>query len=203
VQHVIETIRAMSAYEIAATLLAVAYLVLVIRENVWCWPAALASTLLSMIVFYDARLYMEYALQYFYAAMAVFGWYQWKYGGRRHAGLAISVWSWRRHAIAIAAIGALSVAFGAVLSARTQAANPFIDSFTTVGALVTTYMVTKKVLENWVYWLVIDSVTVYLYCLRELWAFAALFVLYLVLVVVGFKAWIRQWQAEQATGAVA
>lgn len=188
----------MSPFELVAVLLAVAYLVLVIRENIWCWPAALGSTLLSLIVFADARLYMESALQVFYAAMAVYGWHQWLRGGSRGEGVAIEVWPWRRHVIAIGAILALSGVSGALLAAGTDAALPYLDSFTTIAALVTTYMVAKKILENWLYWLVIDSVSIYLYISRELFLFAALFAGYLVLIVIGYRTWQRQWRAERS-----
>jgi len=187
----------MSPLELVAVLLAVLYLVLVIRENVWCWPAALGGTLLSLIVFVDAKLYMESALQVFYAAMALYGWQQWLRGGDRGEGVAIGVWPWHRHALAVGAILALTWACGAVLAARTDAALPYLDSFTTIAALVTTYMVAKKVLENWIYWFVIDSVSVYLYVSRELFLFAALFVGYLVLIVIGYRAWVRQWRTER------
>src|SRR5690606_37314932 len=183
----------MSPLELVAVLLAVLYLVLVIRENVWCWPAALGGTLLSLIVFVDAKLYMESALQVFYAAMALYGWHQWLRGGDRGEGVAIGVWPWSWHVLALATIGFTTWVFGALLESRTDAALPYLDSFTTVAALVTTYMVAKKVLENWVYWFVIDSVSIYLYVSRELYLFAALFVGYLVLIVIGFRAGSRQW----------
>ena len=199
-QHVIDTLAAMSPLEIAAVFFAVAYLLLVIRENVLCWPAALIGVLLSLVVFYDARLYMESALQIFYAGMAVYGWYEWRHGGRRGQGVAISVWSWRYHALAIGATVVLTAVAGTLLRAYTDAAYPYLDSFTTIGALITTYMVARKVLENWVYWFVIDALLVYLYGARGLFLFAALFVGYLVLVVIGFRAWMRQWNAERAAG---
>jgi nicotinamide mononucleotide transporter len=183
--------------ELAAVVLAVLYLVLVIRENVWCWPAALAGTLLSLVVFVDARLYMESALQVFYAAMALYGWRQWLRGGERGEGVAIGIWPWHRHALAIGAILALTWVFGAILTARTDAALPYLDSFTTIAALVTTYMVAKKVLENWIYWFVIDALSIYLYVSRELYLFAALFAGYLVLIVIGYRAWSRQLRRQR------
>lgn len=202
-QHIAEAIAAMSVLEIAATVFAIAYLLLVIKENVWCWPAALASVALSLVVFYEAKLYMESALQFFYGGMAIFGWYQWRHGGRRGEGVGIQVWAWRRHAIVIATILVMSVLFGTLLRVYTDAALPFLDSFTTIAAIFTTYMVTKKVLENWVYWFVIDGISVYLYGSRGLFLFAALFIGYLVLVVIGFRAWTRQWHSERAGAEVA
>ena len=75
-------------------LLGVLYLVLAIRENLWCWPAAFVSSVLTIVVMFGARLYSEAALNVFYAAMAIYGWYQWRYGGRGQGApeLPIGVW---------------------------------------------------------------------------------------------------------------
>jgi len=185
----------MSVAEVVAVLLAITYLLLVIRQNVLCWAAALASVLIYLVIFFNAQLYMESALQIFYAAMAVYGWYQWKYGGIEHQGLRIVTWRLHIHAIVIGGILGLTLGFGWVLSA-TDAAFPYLDSFTTVAAVITTYMVTRKVLENWAYWFVIDGLSVYLYVSRELYLTAGLFVLYLFMILIGFRCWWREWRSE-------
>lgn len=185
----------MSVAEVVAVLLAITYLLLVIRQNILCWAAALASVLIYLVIFFNAQLYMESALQIFYAAMAVYGWYQWKYGGIEHQGLRIVTWRLHIHAIVIGGILGLTLGFGWVLSA-TDAAFPYLDSFTTVAAVITTYMVTRKVLENWAYWFVIDGLSVYLYVSRELYLTAGLFVLYLVMILIGFRCWWREWRTE-------
>jgi nicotinamide mononucleotide transporter len=194
-------IAAMSALEAAAVGFGLLYLLLAIRQNILCWPAALIGVLLSLVLFYEARLYMEAALQIFYAAMAFYGWQQWRNGRRgvAHADgdLPVSVWSARQHALAITSILAASGVFGWALS-HTDAAFPYADSFTSIAAIVTTYMVAKKVLENWIYWFVIDGISVYLYTARELHLYAALFMLYLVLVVFGFIRWLRDWREQAA-----
>jgi nicotinamide mononucleotide transporter len=164
---------------------------------VLCWPAALISGALFLVLFYDARLYMEAALQIFYIAMAVYGWHQWRLGGTEHTGVTITLWSARAHVVTIVAVILLSAAFGAALAARTDAALPYADSFTTIGALVATYMVTKKVLENWIYWFVLDTVSVFVYVARELYLSALLFLLYLVLIVIGYRRWRRDFDAEK------
>ena len=195
-------LSAVSPLEMVSVAFALAYLVLAIRQNILCWVAALISTLLSLVLFFEARLYPETALQVFYAAMAIYGWYQWR-GDRRGDGpgaseeLPVSVWPWKRHALAIGGMLATAAVLGTWLS-RTNAAFPYLDSFTSVGAVVTTYMVAKKVLENWIYWLVIDGLTLYIYWQRELYLYAALFVVYLVLVVIGFYRWHRDWRAQPA-----
>lgn len=185
----------MSVAEVVAVLLAITYLLFVIRQNILCWAAALASVLIYLVIFFNAQLYMESALQIFYAAMAVYGWYQWKYGGIEHQGLRIVTWRLHIHAIVIGGILGLTLGFGWVLSA-TDAAFPYLDSFTTVAAVITTYMVTRKVLENWAYWFVIDGLSVYLYVSRELYLTAGLFVLYLFMILIGFRCWWREWRTE-------
>jgi nicotinamide mononucleotide transporter len=187
----------MGTLEILAVAFAVAYLLLVIRQNVLCWPAALTSVLLSLVVLFEARLYMDAALQVFYAAMAVYGWYQWMYGGAGHQGVSIATWSLRAHAATLVLILFLGLGLGALMS-RTDAAFPYADALTSVAAIITTYMVAKKVLENWLYWFVIDAVSAYLYFARELFLFTGLFLFYLVLIVIGFQRWLREWQAQQA-----
>jgi nicotinamide mononucleotide transporter len=186
-----------SAIEALAVVFAILYLALAIRQSALCWPAGLVSVALSLALFYDARLYMESALQVFYIAISLYGWYEWRRGGARHEGVAITLWSARTHAVCIAVIAVVTVLFGAVLARTTDAALPYVDSFTTVAAIVTTWMVARKILENWIYWFVIDAVSIYLYRMRGLDLYAALFVLYLVLVVIGFRRWLLDWRAQR------
>ena len=176
------------------------YLVLAIRESLWCWPAAFLSSVLTLAVVLGARLYSEVALNAYYAAMAVYGWYQWHYGGRRRgaAELPIGVWPLKMHALAIGGSLALSVVVGWLMSRYTQAAFPYLDAFLAVSSVVTTYMVARKLLENWLYWLVIDGLWLYVYQQRGLYLFVALFALYLVLVVIGLARWHRDWRAQSA-----
>ena len=191
-------VQQMSPLEAAGVLLSIAYLVLAIRENLWCWPAAFLSSVITIAVMFGARLYSEAGLNVFYAAMAVYGWYQWRYGGA-HAGkreLPISVWPLEAHALAIGGSLAASAIVGWSMSRYTDAAFPYFDAFVTVSSIVTTYMIARKILENWLYWLVVDSLSMYLYLQRGLYLYVALFALYLVLVVIGFVRWRRDWRAQ-------
>jgi nicotinamide mononucleotide transporter len=195
---------AMSPLEVASVAFGLAYLVLAVQQNILCWPAALIGTLLSLVLFVEARLYPESALQLFYAAMAVYGWRQWQRrdvaGDSAPAELPVSVWPLKYHALAISGTLIVAAVLGVLLS-RTNAAFPYLDSFTSVAAVVTTYMVAKKILENWIYWLVIDGLTLYIYWSRELYLYAGLFAIYLVLVVVGFQRWHRDWRTQSALAA--
>ena len=196
----------MSPEEAAAVVLAVIYLVLAIREIRWCWVAGFASALLYLDVFFRASLYMEAALQVFYMAMAVYGWWCWRPPGaaaqdagdtranlpdiqRRPA-------TW--HALAIAGVVVLAAVNGFILHRTTDAAWPYLDSFISWGSILTTWMVAKKLLENWCYWLILDSLTLGLALERGLHLTAVLFGLYLVLVVVGWRRWLLRWRAATA-----
>ena len=191
-------VQQLSPLEAAGVLFSVLYLVLAIRESLWCWPAAFISSVLTIVVMFGARLYSEAALNVFYAAMAVYGWYQWRYGGAKSGrrDLPISVWPLATHSVAIGGSIALSAVIGWLMSRYTDAVFPFFDAFVTVSSIVTTYMVARKILENWIYWLVVDSLSLYLYWQRELYLYAGLFALYLVLVVIGLVRWHRDWRAQ-------
>lgn len=178
-----------------AVALALAYLVLAIRESRWCWMAGMASTAIYLVIMYRAALYMESALQVFYLGVSAYGWWHW--GGRRHE-LPITVWPWRAHAFALVALLALSVASGTWLSRNTDAAFPWLDSFITWGSVLTTWMVARKVFDNWAYWFVIDSLAIYVYLNRGLAMTAVLYAVYLVLVVVGWRTWRRRMVVQPA-----
>lgn len=175
--------------ETIAVLLSIAYLLLAMAENSLCWYCAFISTAIYVWIFGDVNLYMESALNVYYMAMAIYGWYQWRQGGESSSGIAISRWDPRQHLTAIAVILIATGISGYLLASSTDAVFPFLDSFTTWGSVLTTYMVARKVVENWIYWIVINSVSIFLFIDRELYQTAGLFCLYLILAVIGYIAW--------------
>ena len=177
------------AWEAIAVVLAITYLVLAIRQNIWCWAAAAISTVIYLFIMFEAKLYMESALQLFYLAMAAYGWYQWRQYGQSKEPLQVRTWPLTYHLFAIASVFILVFVSGHLLSEYSDAAMPHVDSFTTWGAVIATYMVARKILENWVYWFVIDAVSVGLYLNRGLFLTALLFVFYLVLIILGYRSW--------------
>lgn len=196
--QLLAAIQAMSGWEMLAVLLALAYLLLAVKERIECWYFAFVSTAIYIFLFWDVNLLMESALQVYYLAMAVYGWWQWQKQGDAKQSVTIHTWSLKQHGLAITLIVVLASVSGYFLSENSSAALPYLDSFTTVGAVVTTYMVARKVLENWLYWIAVDGVSIYLYIDRELYLTAILFVLYVIIVIIGFMKWMPLYRAQQA-----
>ena len=176
--------------ELAAAALALAYVPLAIGQRLSCWIAAFVSAVLYVWVFFSARLYMESALNAFFAAMAVYGFWQWQHG-REGGALAVSRWPVVRHVLALLGIAAVAAVNAFFLARFTPAANPFIDSMLTWSSVFTTFLVARKVYENWYWWLLIDSVSVCLYFTRHLYLTMLLYAVYVVLCVVGMREWRR------------
>ncbi|MFC1776432.1 nicotinamide riboside transporter PnuC [Pseudomonadota bacterium] len=192
-QTLLTAAQSMSLLEVVAVVFAMAYLLLAVRENVLCWLFAFLSTAIYTVLFWDVSLLMESALNVYYMAMAVYGWYQWTRGGTNggdepHA-LAIRSMSGQQHALVITAIAILCVVSGYLLSEHSSAAWPYVDSFTTWASVITTYLVARKYLQNWLYWIVIDTVSIPLYIDRGLNLTALLFVAYVVIAVIGYFKW--------------
>jgi nicotinamide mononucleotide transporter len=184
--------------ETVAVALSIAYLILAMKENSLCWYCAFVSTAIYVVIFGDVSLYMESALNGYYMAMAIYGWYQWQRGGSANQGVALSIWTTRQHFMAIGLILLLTVISGYLLTVTTEARLPYIDSFTTWASVVTTVMVARKVLENWLYWIVINSVSIFLYIDRELYQTAAMFVVYLVLAIIGYFTWRKNYLEQDS-----
>jgi nicotinamide mononucleotide transporter len=192
-QSLLAAVQSMPPWEATAVVFAIIYLLLAVREKVLCWLFAFISTAIFTILFWDVSLLMDSALNVYYMAMAVFGWYQWTRGGSddgdRPQALAVQSMSAGQHILTIIAIVMLSVTSGYLLSEHSHAAWPYVDSFTTWASVISTYLVTRKYLQNWLYWIVIDAVSVPLYIERGLSLTALLFVAYIVIAVVGYFSW--------------
>ncbi|MEM7278489.1 MAG: nicotinamide riboside transporter PnuC [Pseudomonadota bacterium] len=174
--------------ELVAVALAIAYLILAIRQNIWCWAAAFFSTGIYVFLYFEVALRMESALNVFYMAVAVYGFWQWR-GGARNIALPVTRYRWSRHLIAIVVILMLSALSGSLLQEFTIASFPYLDSLTTWASVWATILVARKELYNWFYWAAIDSVSIFLYLNKGLGLTACLFVFYLFLIPIGYRSW--------------
>lgn len=194
-------IAATSPWEACAALLGLAYLLLAVRRNLWCWLCAFASTAIYLVLFAQAKLYMQSVLQVFYLAMAIYGFIEWRRGSTELGEVLIRSWSWQRHAIAAIAIVLATLLNGWLLARGTDAVAPYLDSFVTWSSVVTTWMIARRLIENWLYWILIDSLAAYLYFTQQFFVTTLLFLLYVGIVVRGYVQWRRQ-HALQLAGAM-
>ena len=201
-EKLLSQLLATSPWEAAAALLGLAYLLLAVRRNLLCWLCAFISTAIYLVLFAHARWYMQSVLQVFYLAMAVYGFIDWRKGRTTDGEVVIRSWTPAHHTAVAAVVVVASVVNGWLLAHNTDAAAPYVDSFITWGSVVTTWMVARRVIENWLYWVVVDAVAAWLYFTQGLLVTGLLFTIYLGIVVHGYFVWRRQ-QAQQRLAGVA
>ena len=193
-----------TALELIATVLALSYTVLAIRHSLWCWPAALASTVLTLQIMLSANLYTDALLQLYYAGMALYGWWNWQQL-RNQTGQAQQVveWRWQQHVVLISLTALAGLCLGFLMQRYTSTDFAWLGAQISCFAVVTTYLVAKKVVSNWLYWIVIDAASIYMYLQKDLYFFSALFVIYTLTAASGYFAWrsnYRQQQLNNASG---
>jgi nicotinamide mononucleotide transporter len=183
--------------EIAATLLGAAYVILAARRNRLCWAAGALSSVLVGALSFVRELPMQGALNAYYVGMAMYGFWNWS----RMSGegeLPVGTLALRWHLVAAAVIVPLSWATAGILARETQAAWPLLDSLTTWFSLFATWLVARARIENWIYWIIIDGVLVYLYYMQGLPVLALQFAVFTGLALSGFIAWRRRLGAQAA-----
>jgi nicotinamide mononucleotide transporter len=190
----------MHSLELAATLLALAYVILALKQSLWCWPAALLSTVLFTHVMWQSALLSDALLQLYYAAMALYGWWRWqqlRQSAPDQRG-PVYEWAWQRHAVLIGVTAIAGVALGAFMANYTQADFAYLDAQTTVFSVVATWLVARKLVSNWLYWVVIDAVSIFVYAQKHLYFLTGLFMLYTVIAIAGYFIWRSHYQQQPA-----
>ena len=188
----------MSPLELFAALIGAISVWLSVRQNIWSWPTAIVNVVLYAIVFYEAKLYADMGLQVIYAILSIYGWYEWLYGGAGHTELRVSRTGARLGALLALIAAAGSALLGVFLHHSTDAALPFMDSFLSSTSLVAQWMMTKKLLENWLVWIGVDVLYVGMFIFKGLFLTAGLYAVFLALAVKGYLDW-RRSIAAQAT----
>jgi len=187
ISNISSAFLAQSPLEVVAVVSALLYLVLVVRENIWCWFFAFVSTAIYIYLFYSVALLSESVLNAYYLVMAVYGWWQW-HKGKSHDATRIKRWGFSIH-IKILVVCTLLVPIVGYGMSQLGAAFPYLDAFVALLAVVATLMVAYKVFENWYYWLLIDTLSIYLFWQKQMYLTALLFVIYIALIFVGIKHW--------------
>lgn len=192
------SLESVSSLELLAALIGAISVYLSVRQNIWSWPTAIVNVVVYAVVFYQAKLYADMGLQVIYAALSIYGWYEWLYGGENRTELHVSRTGPRLGALLTGIALAGSALVGVLLRGATDAALPFIDSFLSSTSLVAQWMMTKKKLENWLVWIGVDVLYVGMFIFKHLYVTAGLYAVFLALAVRGHIDW-RRSMAELAS----
>jgi nicotinamide mononucleotide transporter len=179
-----------SPLEVFAAGFGVVSVFLATRQNIWSWPTAIVNVALYTVVFFEGRLYGQMGLQLVYLVLSAYGWYQWLHGGEQHGQLRVSR-APARLLVLLAVANVTAWIALATLLRRTDAALPGLDAFLTTTSLIAQWMMTRKILENWILWIAVDLIYVPMFISQRLYATAVLYAAFLVLAVMGFVEWRR------------
>ncbi|HCT46203.1 MAG TPA: aminotransferase [Phycisphaerales bacterium] len=189
----------MSGIEFVAALMGVLSVWLTVRQNIWCWPTGLVMVGLYIWIFFDAKLYSDAGLQVVYVVLCSYGWYHWARGGDRESALHVT----RLKSTAFTAWWLAGLGFagllGFIMSTRTDASMPYPDAVTTVLSLVAQFLMTRKKLESWVFWISVDVIAIGVYLMKGLYVTSGLYALFLVLAVLGYLAWKMDLKKHEAS----
>ncbi|MFP4022970.1 MAG: nicotinamide riboside transporter PnuC [Thiohalospira sp.] len=180
--------------ELLGTIFGLLYIILSIKQNIWCWPVGLITSALYIYVFFVTKFYADMGLQVYYLVVSIYGWYFWMYGGKskKQDDLKISKTGFR---LALYLVLVTAVLFGIIafiLVKFTDSEIPYWDAFTTAGSFVATWMLARKIIEHWLLWIIVDAVSLGLYIYKGLYATVILFAVYTVLAVTGYIEWKKE-----------
>lgn len=169
---------------------------LTVRQNVWCWPTGLIQVVLYIGVFYYARLYSDLILHVIYVIMQVYGWYHWLHGGIERTELKVTVLSLPALMTWMVIGAATTVPWGYSMATYTDAAAPYADAFIAVASLIAQWLMARKKLESWHFWIAVDIVAIAVYLYKELYITTGLYSVFLVLAVLGYFQWRKTLQPQ-------
>lgn len=182
-QHYLET---------PATIAGLINVYLAARTNIWNWLFGIITVTLYMLIFYQVKLYADMSLQLIFLTLQFYGWYQWLYGGNNHSELNV-----RKASLSIYLIATIStlILFGLiafVLQHYTDSTTVYIDAFTTAMSLVAQWMMSKKWIENWWLWMLVDVISIKMYIFKHLYLTSGLYAVFFIICCMGYVTWRRQ-----------
>ncbi|WP_024850173.1 nicotinamide riboside transporter PnuC [Hydrogenovibrio kuenenii] len=197
IDQIIQSAQAMSGWEAVATLLGLAYLTLAIKESIWAWPCAFVSTLIYTVIFWEGQLPLQSLLNVFYLGMAVYGFWLWRRPKTEETHVDIHRLSWKTHLLLIGFGVLISGLIAAYLIHTGTSKMPYLDAGVTVFSVLTTILTARKVLENWLYWVVVDGAAIALYWQTGFYFTMVLMAVYVVMVIIGFFEWLQLYRQAQ------
>lgn len=193
---IIDGLMSLSGWEVSASLLGIGYVILAARESQWCWPLAFISTLIYTLLFWEGQLPMQALLNFYYMGMAIYGYLLWRKHGNNEDYLPITSWSWSKQALFLIIGITLTIATAQYLESINVSQNPYLDAGVTVFSVMNTLLMAKKVIQNWLYWVVIDAAAIVLYAQNGYYATIVMYGVYLILAVVGFISWQKIYRQQ-------
>lgn len=178
--------------ELIAVILGLIYLILLIKEKLACWVFGILSSALSIYVFYSIQLYSEAILYLYYVIIGVYGYWLWSTQGIDKKTFLITDFKFQAHLVTVLIGIVLSLMLGYFFDSLTDASSPYLDSFTTIFSFIASYLQAKKILSSFVYWIIINAATLYLYIHKELEFYFFLTVVYFIFSFAGFITWRRK-----------
>ncbi|HET6226173.1 MAG TPA: nicotinamide riboside transporter PnuC [Bacteroidia bacterium] len=176
-------------------ILALVYVLLAAIENIWCWLFGILSSIFSVYLCFTGHLFLESALQVFYIGIGIYGWYEWLHGSKGAERKIISYPIFK--IVYLIFIGIIIWApLGYVAKQYSTQALPYLDACITAFSIVATWMTAKKIIQNWVFWIVIDGLAVLLYASRSFYLIALLYGIYTVLSLTGYFQWKKRIQVS-------
>jgi nicotinamide mononucleotide transporter len=187
-----------SCLELVAVVFGIVSVYLSTRENILSWPTAIVNVSLFTVLFYRAGLYSDTGLQVVYFILSVYGWYEWLYGGKGRTALTVSRAKPRTWMI-LAALGVVTwLTLSSITKRLPGTALPHLDAATTTISLIAQWMMTRKLLENWLLWVGVDVVYVGMFIYKGLYLTAFNYAVYLVIAAMGYFAWKKSLASQAA-----
>ena len=164
---------------------------------IWNWPIAIVSVILYIFVFHEKKLFADMWLQAYFLVMNIYGWYYWNKKPAEEEKAPVARMTSREIVYSIVATVVFTVFFGSVLKYNTTASFPYVDSFCAAGSIVGQVFLSRKVIENWVIWIVVDIIYVGEYIFKDLDKTAVMYAVYILIAVWGFIDWRKEYRHQQ------
>ena len=184
--------------EITGAVLGVLFLYFEIKQSAWLWPTGILTSLFYIFIFYQAQFYADMGLQVYYVAMSIYGWYYWLRGSAQSPNHDLPIVRLSSKLASILGLLTIAVFFAIVyvLMNYTDSSVPYWDAFTTALSITATWMLARKIIEQWGVWIVVNIVSLGLYIYKGLYPTVVLFAFYTVLSFVGYYQWKRQMGSQ-------
>jgi nicotinamide mononucleotide transporter len=175
--------------EILGAVTGMVYIYFSIRRIIWLWPLGIITSAFYVFIFFDSRFYADMGLQVYYFAISIYGWRTWKTIKEDEGKIPVKRIAFYQLIMFLFYTIILTFIISLILINYTDSPLPVWDAFTTAGSILATYMLAKRYIENWLFWIVIDVISIGLYLYRGLYPTVVLFAVYSVMAVVGYYKW--------------